>query len=238
MKNKELNLVEILKDFPEGTKLYSPLYGECTLQSVSGSTITITYFTCDSIEINTVLNSDGRYISGIGECMLFPSKENRDWSIFKIYKKFKKGDFIVDTDGCGNEFIMIIGNIDWEDPDSDAELLGVLDSDNIFSDQGYWGPIRDLTTARFATTREKKLMIKMIEESGMKWDEENLQIIHDIPIFNPFDKVLVRDTTDQPWKIDLFSTGDNNYAYPYKCLSGSYRFCVLYEGHEYLLGTN
>lgn len=34
MENKELNLCEILKDCPKGTKLYSPIYGFMKLHSV------------------------------------------------------------------------------------------------------------------------------------------------------------------------------------------------------------
>ena len=29
-----LNLVEILKDYPKGTKLYSPALGECNLEGI------------------------------------------------------------------------------------------------------------------------------------------------------------------------------------------------------------
>lgn len=36
MENK-INIAEILRDMPEGTKLYSPLFGECNLDEVSTS---------------------------------------------------------------------------------------------------------------------------------------------------------------------------------------------------------
>ena len=83
---KNLNLAEILKDFPEGTKLYSPMFGEVELVKVHDG--------CDyPIEVrlsNSTLDSftmDGRiYMDYDGECMLFPGKDQRDWSKFEIKK--------------------------------------------------------------------------------------------------------------------------------------------------------
>ena len=78
------NIAEILKNAPKGTKLYSPLFGECTLDFVS----------CDLLEIN-IWNSDnqnecfdyeGRY-NGVGECALFPSKNQLRWDNFTIKKE-------------------------------------------------------------------------------------------------------------------------------------------------------
>ena len=86
--NENLNLVEILKDCPKGTKLYSPIYGDVELEEV--------YINDDKsypirvkISKNTFnsFSEDGRnYREYNGECMLFPSKDNRDWSKFKPKK--------------------------------------------------------------------------------------------------------------------------------------------------------
>ena len=83
--NENLNLVEILKDCPKGTKLYSPIYGDVELLSVLKN-----YGGDYPIEIKLINNSydvltnDGRLLADYnGECMLFPSKEQRDWSKFK-----------------------------------------------------------------------------------------------------------------------------------------------------------
>lgn len=89
--NENLNLVEILKDCPEGTKLYSPLYGDVELVSVSRNEDAVY-----PIEIKKSHNGfdgfakDGRlYTDYKGECMLFPSKDQRDWSKFKVEKPKK-----------------------------------------------------------------------------------------------------------------------------------------------------
>lgn len=80
--NENLNLLEILKDCPEGIKLYSPVFGEVKFESINdiiGPIIVTTntgnaeYFTADGKMYN--------YYNG--ECLLFPSKEQRDWSKFE-----------------------------------------------------------------------------------------------------------------------------------------------------------
>ena len=87
--NENLNLVEILKDCPKWTKLYSPLYGDVELLSVTQNNgvehpIEIK-INGTSYEYFTI---DGRVFAEYdGECMLFPSREQRDWSKFKIKKQ-------------------------------------------------------------------------------------------------------------------------------------------------------
>lgn len=79
---KELNLVEILKDCPLGTTLYSTVCGEIQLTEIKEGT---------SYPIRCINNfrftAKGRYtLNEDAECVLFPSKDNRDWSTFKVEK--------------------------------------------------------------------------------------------------------------------------------------------------------
>ena len=85
--NENLNLVEILKDCPEGTDLYSLIWGECKLDSIN--------YNDESYPIKLKLDNegladitkDGRHnIKYNGECTLFPSKEVRTWSNLKPKK--------------------------------------------------------------------------------------------------------------------------------------------------------
>ena len=81
--NEDLNLVEILKDCPEGTKLYSTVLGEVKLCTVNCDNI---YPICVKDNIGNIgwLTSNGKFIEKFdGECILFPSKDQRDWSKFK-----------------------------------------------------------------------------------------------------------------------------------------------------------
>lgn len=86
--NKNLNLVEILKDAPKGTKLWSPICGECEFIEVSNH---VKYFriVCNSDATRCwSFLPDGK-LDPKGECMLFPSKENRDWSTFNVSEGHK-----------------------------------------------------------------------------------------------------------------------------------------------------
>lgn len=86
--NENLNLVEILKDCPRGITLYSPVYEYVELVSVSlveGAKYPIEIK--DRCGVSDCITKDGRlYEEFHGECMLFPSKEQRDWSKFKPSK--------------------------------------------------------------------------------------------------------------------------------------------------------
>ena len=83
--NENLNLVEILKDCQKGTKLYSTVFGEVELDSidvVSSHPICVVFPSGDDS-----FTKDGKMFDGCdGECVLFPSKEQRDWSKFKPNK--------------------------------------------------------------------------------------------------------------------------------------------------------
>ena len=151
--NENLNLVEILKDCPKWTKLYSPLYGDVELLSVTqnnGGEHPI------EIKINEIsyeyFTIDGRVFAEYdGECMLFPSREQRDWSKFKTKKQ--------------------------------------------------------------------------------KFDPKTLK---------PFDKVLVRDSNFDNWKIQLFSRIIESVAsHPYFCINNAYTYCIHYnDDTKHLLGTS
>ena len=80
--NKNLNLVRILKDCPKGTKFYSILHGEVEYEGISENDSYEVKFRDIDGDIEGV-KPDGRYLSCLnGECILFPSKDQRDWSKF------------------------------------------------------------------------------------------------------------------------------------------------------------
>lgn len=83
-----LDLVEILKNCPKGTRLYSTVRGEVEFDHIDSDKDYPIYTTNkDSLALFT---GDGKYyIEYGGECVLFPSKDQRDWSKFKVpVKKF------------------------------------------------------------------------------------------------------------------------------------------------------
>ena len=88
----ELNIAEILKDKPKGTKLYTPIFGEVKYDSVLLGDIKVLYSCTDRH-----FYMDGKFCMN-GECLLFPSKEMRDWSKFA----WKKGDVLISNNGNNN----------------------------------------------------------------------------------------------------------------------------------------
>lgn len=84
MKTKKLNLCEILKDCPKGTRLYSTVYGEVYFDGISPSEDDVYPILISRDNKPYSITPDGRCINYTGaECCLFPSKKNRDWSTFK-----------------------------------------------------------------------------------------------------------------------------------------------------------
>ena len=90
-----MDLRVYLKNLPSGTKLYSLVSGEVTFKEVRPNAIVV----LDNNHCEQFYHHTGRlWNSGPnGECLLFPSKENRDWDTFC---PFKKGDVIVSSGEC------------------------------------------------------------------------------------------------------------------------------------------
>ena len=92
--NENIDLTKILKDCPKGTKLYSPIFGEVYFKEIHSDNeyAIITTTNSDFNPINPTFTKKGFYYADFGkECLLFPSKDQRDWSKFTApwYKKEK-----------------------------------------------------------------------------------------------------------------------------------------------------
>ena len=82
MENKELNLCEILKDCPTGTKFWSPVWGDVTFVQINDVGVFPIVLSAKSFS-NISLRSNGKmYDIKEAECLLYPSKYQRDWSKF------------------------------------------------------------------------------------------------------------------------------------------------------------
>lgn len=231
------NIAEILKDCPKGTKLYSPICGECYLHCVEGWEIRVN----DNSDVVYRFFEDGRQRLE-GECLLFPSKENRDWSIFN-YARFKKGDFIHNRDWTciyygvnDNGAIQYFAFIPWDwDENTSTERYDVRPTEKLKVGVGYINK-----ETRFATEEEKNLLLSAIEYNGYEWDAEKFELRKKEPEFKPFDKVLVRDDIGSIWRLAQYEFKDKNKeSYMHSVVGGVYwRYCIPYEGNEHLLGTN
>lgn len=88
--NEHIDLKKILKDCPKGTIFYSSIYENVRFECINDDSVYPIQISNSRIGIRT-LSEKGRIFIGIGECILFPSKEQRDWNSFNApwYKKEK-----------------------------------------------------------------------------------------------------------------------------------------------------
>ena len=157
--NENLDLTKILEGCPKGTKFYSSIFGEISfvkmhnfydkypikLQAYNKSTHL-------TVEIDYAKDGRSSCIFD-GECTIFPSKDQRDWTKFKRF---------------------------WDKP------------------------------------KDEKF---------------------DVNILQPFDKVLVKDRSNE-WACALFSHIDTEVPYPVYSSSGCFKFCIPYNDEtKHLIGT-
>ena len=99
--NENINLCEILKDCSNDTKLYCTFLGDVLFSKIENNKI---FVHIGNTEYS--FYSDGKFICD-GECVIFPSREQRDWSKFKVSierfnsKDFKPFDKVLVRDGYG-----------------------------------------------------------------------------------------------------------------------------------------
>lgn len=96
-----MNILNLIKEIPIGTRLYSPICGECFLLDVEEKDNSIWVTHDHDSCTDYVFDEFGRsYGSNQGECLLFPSEELRDWKKFGEQKcQFKPFDKVVVSDG-------------------------------------------------------------------------------------------------------------------------------------------
>ena len=230
MENK-INIAEILRDMPKGTKLYSPLFGKCNLDEVCTSdreTYPITLLT--SVDASASFTKNGHYLNGFEdtECLLFPSAKMRDWSKF-----FKHGDIVYNPHSQMYAVFECWANDDYTEFNTTINHY----KGNTFGKE----EVCDTECFVKANDEQKTLFIAAVEKHyGSKYNTETLQVEPKPKCsFKPFQKVLVRDFCDEKWKADYFSHyNKDDCLFLYRCVGDSYKVCIAYEGNENLLGTN
>lgn len=175
---KELNIADILKDKPVGTKLWSPIFGNCVFSRLSGSGIRVfpihNGFT--STEEKSFFKT-GQYTLA-GEVCLFPSKQMQDWSKFA----WKKGDVLV------NRRCLKILFDRWANDNYTSFYAKTI---NLVEDA-----FLDTNLHTLASEKEAKSFIRCIEEKfGGKLNLETLEIEQPKPEFKDGD-ILHCDETD------------------------------------------
>lgn len=224
-----INLANILKYCPRGTKLYSPVFGEVIFNAVSSTNIELTAKLDNENPVPIAFNHDGTLLLNFSntECMLFPSKDQRDWNKFRI--PTKKGDVIMFN---GQVPCLVTGDYS---QDIKNWVCGLLEDDDFCTNiihPSEWNA-RFYT---FATKEVKNKLFKAMDKAGYTWDGETLKKKKK-PQFKPFEKVLTRDSESEKWGCTFYSHIEPSGIYNYVTTSGMYAMCIPFEGNEHLVGT-
>lgn len=118
-----MNIAEILKNCPKGLKLYSSIHGEVELVCVNEYSDRYPIYCKAKNGKEESFTSDGRILLDYpdAECVLFPSKDQRDWSKFgatnkEIKPQFKPFDKVLVRDGDDDKWVCdIFSHIDEND---------------------------------------------------------------------------------------------------------------------------
>lgn len=105
---------------------------------------------------------------------------------------------------------------------------------------------------RKATEEEKQQLIEALQEDNSEESKKILKQFFNIEEdenvteskqdsecqFQPFDKVLVRDSQQERWRIEFFGFILDDEEFKYRCLYDYHRYCIPYnEKTKHLLGT-
>ena len=105
-----INVAEKLKGCPKGTKLYSPLFGEVEFVrlEIGNPKFSIIVKVLDNgiPYSNVTFTAEGKWHDiEQSECLLFPSKDNRDWNKFNLpANTFKPFDKVLVRDGIDEKW--------------------------------------------------------------------------------------------------------------------------------------
>ena len=83
--NEKIDLTKILKYCPVGWELYSSVLGEVTFKEITDDNDYPITVDCENWGSESFTAEGKLYIKDNGECILFPSKDQRDWSKFSTY---------------------------------------------------------------------------------------------------------------------------------------------------------
>lgn len=230
---QKLNITEILKNKPRGTKLYSMIHGKCSSEAVTDEIFKINFCTSKfglTQSGECTLIKFGNMYDG-GECIIFPSKEMRDWSKFQ----WEKGDVLISNDG-GAE---VIFDKWYDDTYTNFYCKHYLNSEDknkivyyeefLCTTERYSLEDKDIAQTYINTIEKRldgKLNLKTLEIEKPKCE------------FKTFDKVLGRNEKDDVWEADLFSHYKEESQYPFRCIGFSRKYCIPYNKETaHLLGT-
>lgn len=213
-----INIAEILRNKPSGIRLYSPIFGDCTYCYIHDETSDI----CVKRPYNVMsyFNFEGLYNTA-GECLLFPSKEMRNWSKFA----WKKGDVLVSDNGKVEVIFEKFVN------DTYQSFIGKHHLDNL-EDNLYYQNEGEYLTSIFNTESKDtaQTYVKTLEKKlGGKLNHETLEVEKTQPEFKDGD-IVVMDTIPSMCyskcifilKGDLYTKDNKAHSYAFYNISNNH----------------
>ena len=237
----ELNIANILKDKPSGTKLYTDAFGELKFVKVDKVD---TIYTRTKEGMFYSFYNDGKYNKN-GEPILVPSKEMRDWSKFA----WKKGDVLVSNDrdchitfeGFSKDDYTTFKGKHW----AGVSIRRYISCLNAQDTRDYHIEDDKNATKIYINTIEERLDGKLNRKTLEIEKKPEKKIVIDLkPKWitpKPFDKVLVRDGKDEIWEPAFFFRNRPELnVYKYQTVGGKLRvYCIPFnEETAKLIGTS
>ena len=266
--NENLNLVEILKDCPKGTKLYSSVFGSVELDHIDIRANYPIVIRLKDLNVRECLTTEGTLFTEYdGECILFPSRDQRDWSKFEPKKEglvstceLKDGDILsyqtvrfFTEEEKQKLFEAIKDNVyEWNDETKTLKKpvkpkpkfkVGdkIVNIVNMYmGDLSNQSVISEITEDKYILNDGGYIHFKNQDIWELATDKKQR---FDPKTLHPFDRVLVRLTKDCIWNATFFSHYDKEVhwgCYPFVTTScKSYDKCIPYNDEtKHLLGTS
>lgn len=235
-----MDIAKILKNCPKGTELYSLIEGKVTLMGVDDSG-DYPIKVCKGGATLSLFTKDGLYFKDRpdGECLLFPSKEQRDWNKFRL--PIKNGDVMMFPDGtcpfiATGETVIVNGRemVKYHCGLNPMGDLDISNGNNGWTSSFYIPATKKVKTKLFDSMNKNEISFdgeKLIEKTEVKSKSEKYK-------FKPFEKVLVRDRENDKWRCAFFSHIEEIDSRKfYACCSGTWNYIIPFEGNESLVGT-
>lgn len=234
--NKDESVHIIFEKFEDDA--YKNFHGQYYLWEEGGSMVSFEENGCymQTSDFNKANKEDAQeYIHKIEK--ILGGKLNRETlEIEKTQSEFKDGD-IAFADYGNRQDVFIIS--DKTNLSEGYNSFISLDLSSSTLSMGYRTSFfkKDLCRLRLATKEEKQQLFDALEKEGKVWDAEKKAILDLKPKveLKPFDKVLVRDSQSDKWRVNLFGYIDKDEYY--HCAFANWVYCIPYAGNEHLLGT-
>ena len=195
-------------------------------------------------------------------CLLCESDGKTDRGKLQLevpeYLTYKEGDIIYgEVDNGGGDYCKWMGIVKEIDcilgkPHVLSYVDYIWDSSYNCGGLEYMAYSDNFDLIRLATEEEEARFAKRLQEDN---SEESKKILKQFFVieedenvteskqdseckFQPFDKVLVRDSEQGEWNIEFFGFIVDDEDFKYKCLYDSYKYCIPYnENTKHLVGT-